>query len=620
MVTSSLARTRRFRPLAPWLVCLLGLFIYHRYSILSGLDQVQADNGDSRFIAFLLEHWNAVAEGKAHWRSPLIFYPLRGVLGYSDALFGMGALHVFLRHLGLGVFAAVNAQLVLLSGLAFAACYSFLRRGFGLATEACCVGAYYFAFGWPRYAQLVHEQLQFTFPLPLLALLALRILRDGLTITKAEGLILSAGFALLFALLISTTTYYALFFALALTLTVGLCLARTSSRRHIVAVLRRHAWSLAGGGLLLAAFAAPIIDVYRPVARLSGGRAWPEVTQFLVHPSDMEWMGRENFIWGWLFGHFPLRADRNWPEMRIGSGVVVGLAWGAATMWAIGAISGVRAAFLNPVLGSRASSAALILVVSAILQLSILCWPLNLSLWWLFYTSFPGLSGVRAVSRLELLIMLSIALALALVTQRLWACERRRRWVRSLLVCALAFGALEQAGTGYAYSGSQAERIARRVAVAVPAQCPAFYVVAPPGLLPPPPVVTTQAAFDAKAYLAANPDVAANWTGPAWDHYVKFGRAEHRYLDPEAGRRYRSTLFFYAYTVPLAATLSGKPAVNGLSGWTPPGYDLGDALATDAPVRLDRWMLNNGLPQGSVCTVEVPLDPADLPQRNDRLW
>ncbi len=594
----------------PVAAVLLGTLLYHRWSILSGLDLVQADNGDSRFIAFLLEHWNSVAAGTGRWRSPPIFYPTEGTLGYSDALFVMGWVQVLIRLTGLGVFAAMNAQLVLWSALAFTACMVFLRRAFGLSVPACCVGAYFFAFGWPRFAQLVHVQLQFTAALPILALLALVFLSNGTEIEPRRAFAMLAGFVGLAALLLATTTYYAMFFALALTLALLLCVADSAARRQIAAALRRHPLSLVGAGLLLAILLIPVAITYLPMIRLGTHRPWAEVAQFLATPADLGWMGRENLAWGWFFDRFPLQADQKWPEGRIGVGLVVSAAWIGSILWAI-RIAARRLAGGRNTPPAREGLAALVILTGAILQLCMLRLPGGLSPWWVIYQGFPGMAGIRAIGRLQLVVMLPMSLGLALMTQRLWYAAQR--WVRPALLVALAAAAVEQLGGTYLYSGRQAEMLARQVAAAVPAPCRAFYARAPLGTVPAPPQIHAEADFDAQAYLRANPDVALGWKGTAWEHYVRFGRTEQRFIDPDAATRRRMLLFFYGYTVPLAAVLAGKPAVNGLSGWAPVGYDLDDVLALDVTARVDRWLARAGVEPDRVCIVPVRLDPADLP-------
>ena len=46
-----------------------GLFVFHRATLLSGFDIVQADVGDSRLVVFLLEHWHRVWALDTGWAS-----------------------------------------------------------------------------------------------------------------------------------------------------------------------------------------------------------------------------------------------------------------------------------------------------------------------------------------------------------------------------------------------------------------------------------------------------------------------------------------------------------------------------------------------------------------------
>jgi hypothetical protein len=135
--------------------------VFHRYTVLSGFDLVQADPGDSRFIAFILEHWFKVFSGIDNWRSPPMFFPQSGTLGYSDALFGMAIPYSVFRAFGAGMFVSLNITLVLLSFLSYLACLWLLRRVFEFHWVASAVGAAFFAFNYPKFAQLAHIQLRF---------------------------------------------------------------------------------------------------------------------------------------------------------------------------------------------------------------------------------------------------------------------------------------------------------------------------------------------------------------------------------------------------------------------------------------------------------------------------
>ena len=132
-------RSTSIRLLVPSIAAIVGTAIYHRYSLLTGLDRVQADTGDSRFVVFLMEHWREAVRGHIDWRSPPIFWPLHDTLAYSDMLLGMGAIHSLFRTT-LPLFDAVNLQLILLSLGTFADAYLLLLRGFRLSVWGATAG------------------------------------------------------------------------------------------------------------------------------------------------------------------------------------------------------------------------------------------------------------------------------------------------------------------------------------------------------------------------------------------------------------------------------------------------------------------------------------------------
>ena len=604
-----MSRTSR---LVPLVAALVGLLIYHRYSLLTGLDRVQADTGDSRFIAFLLEHWNNALHGRAKWNSPPIFWPEQNTLAYSDLLVGMGVVHAALRSV-LDVFPAMTLQLILLSLATFAATYALLARGLRFSVWGATVGAYFFSYSWPRFAQLLHVQLQFTATLPLMALLAVECLRDGTELPARAFFWRAAALAALLVLTLATAYYDGVFFVLAAVVALLLGAAAPGFRNHLGRVVRRQWRAMAGALALAALLLAPLVYVYLPVLRVSQGRPWAEIAGFLPTPGTLFWMGPENLAWGWFFERWPaatILARR--PELRIGVGLIVSAAWIAAIFRAGLAVA--RPARLDRTrLDRTGATAALLVLTGLVLQLLMLRWPGDVSAWALVWRVFPGASAIRAVPRLELVVTLAMAVGLAGLTDAL-----RHRW-RLLLVAALGVAAIEQVGATQTYSGALAAALSRRVGDAIPANCRAAYVVAPPDILPPQPQPLDEAHFDAGAYLAANPDVAATWTDSPWQHYLRFGRAEGRLLDPYAMVIRTATMFFaYNYTIPLAAALRGIPVVNGLSGWEPPGWHLFDVLSPDAPAELGRWLQLKGVPPAAVCVVPIRVtlpEIADPPAR-----
>ena len=155
-------------------------FIFHRYTLLSNFDLVQADPYDSRFVASVLEHWFKVISGTDEWRSPPWFFPKKMTLGYSDALVGMAALYSVFRAFGADIFVSLNATLVLLSFLSYISCLWLLRTVFVFCWPASVFGAAFFAFNYPKFAQLAHAQLRFDAlqPIVLGVLLSLLLTRE----------------------------------------------------------------------------------------------------------------------------------------------------------------------------------------------------------------------------------------------------------------------------------------------------------------------------------------------------------------------------------------------------------------------------------------------------------
>src|SRR5687768_561950 len=80
----------------------LGLWQFHIPQFASNFDKFPGDRGDARLVAYLMEHWYRVLQGLASWRSPAMFYPVEGTIGYADLMLGYGIIYSALRTVGLG--------------------------------------------------------------------------------------------------------------------------------------------------------------------------------------------------------------------------------------------------------------------------------------------------------------------------------------------------------------------------------------------------------------------------------------------------------------------------------------------------------------------------------------
>jgi hypothetical protein len=163
------------------------------------------------------------------------------------------------------------------------------------------------------------------------------------------------------------------------------------------------------------------------------------------------------------------------------------------------------------------------------------------------------------------------------------------------------------------YSAHEAQQFETTIAGMVDRRCTAFYLKpAKNPFLGQDVDSMTEQNFDANAYLAANPDVAQNWHGSAFEHFIKHGKSENRSLSPAEGPLSGQ----YQLAASLAALATGVPTVNGISGKIPPGWgDLMRVFAQNIGERVNHWMQLNR-DSGSVCLLDHDLNGSEIPVRS----
>jgi hypothetical protein len=132
--------------------------------------KVPGDIGDPRFNSVVLEHLYRIVTGTqaALW-SPDFFFPFTGTLAFSDNHLGSGLVYVAARLLGAMREHAFDVWYLTGVVLNFvAALYALKRFGFSIAASA--VGGFLFTFAIPVLAQNGHAQLVYRFAIPLAAL------------------------------------------------------------------------------------------------------------------------------------------------------------------------------------------------------------------------------------------------------------------------------------------------------------------------------------------------------------------------------------------------------------------------------------------------------------------
>ena len=253
------------------MLCALGIVVTGYPTLVSGFAEVQGGLGDPLLVNFTLEHsyrWVAGMPLAEDLFSPPIFYPVRGVATYTDLLLGLAPLYWPWRFVGCEPHTAYQWWMLSCWTFNFLACYFLLKRGFRVSAFAAAMGAALFAFGSPRMANVMHQQLvaQFFLVASIWAAIELGRLSDRPEVSVRNWVwaaVLCAGLLLQFI-----TAFYPLFFALfASVAALSVATLSASIRPDLTRVLRHNALPLAVCASLAAIAVAPGTAEVSPISR-----------------------------------------------------------------------------------------------------------------------------------------------------------------------------------------------------------------------------------------------------------------------------------------------------------------------------------------------------------------
>ena len=375
---------------------------------------VPGDLSDARFNSVVLEHLYRVFNGSGTLWSPPYFYPFEGVLAFSDNLFGSAPIYILARLLGLSREHAFDAWFVVGTLLNYASALYALRR-MGASTVAAALGAFVFASGVPVPAQDAHAQLVYRFPIPLAVLAFWQMFEQ-------RRLAAFGRVAFFTTWQFYCSIYLGLFLAY---LFAAMLLAMLLVRRPLdqvqwranIAAAPVPARLAAGGVSLLSilAFVYLIDSYYRIKQTYNLWRPGASITELLPRPESyliadasplLAWLGR-GFI-------LPYRWEQ---QLFIG--------FGAIALLVVAAASRRRAAAAGL---TEVMLIALLVVFAGTLAVG------DFSLYHLI-SWLPGIEGIRAVSRVILVMLMPIALLVAFGVDAIW----RRGWASpSAAAAALA--------------------------------------------------------------------------------------------------------------------------------------------------------------------------------------
>ena len=421
--------------------------------------------GDSRLVTYSLEHSYLFVLRQAPHRSfwdPPIFYPARNVAAYTDTLLGLAPFYWIFRSAGIPPDTTFQLWLIVIGLLNFATFFLFLRKVFDLGAVGASAGAFLFAFGSPRTAQLHHPQLV-PHCLVVVALFALfKIFEIG---DRADGRKTLPIWILVFtaALVIQAYAAFYPFFFCCFLLAMALVTAGffADARRRLLAVLRRSPPAL---GLALVFAVVSLAPLARHYLRTSGDvglRDWRGVVE--NNPTWSSWwlLGHESWLYGWIH-------DTAWGAELAATSAEKTPLNGVGLLTSVLAVAGLYRH------RRRLAVRHLLLVASLAVLLATQLWP-GLSLWRGIHEVVPGAGALRVVGRIGTFVLIPLALGLALFVETAWAGAPtgRRAWLLgglALLVVA------EQGRDVRGFDKIDARRRVDVIAAGIEPRCEAFFL------------------------------------------------------------------------------------------------------------------------------------------------
>ena len=364
----------------------------------SWLGAIPGDYSDARFNSVVLEHLFQWLRGDpvSLW-NPNYFYPFKNILGFSDNHFGSGWAYAIFRAMGAEREYAYIGWFLIGSIFNYAASL-YVLRCFGFSLFASAAGAFVYAFGLPSLIQEAHAQLNYRFAVPLAFFSFTRYLGE-----KNPGYLAKTIFWV--AVQFYCTIYLGVFLSYLLAAVLLAAILATPKSFFKASAFKQtwFDWPNIGAGLLgcLSILAVVLLLLkYRSVNVVYGfGSADFETTYMLPRLSSYlladyvevsRWFGQQ-------FAEPIPPSYRHEHQLFFGFGVWVLVLMGTVLAWRYRAQQ----------LGKIASvSFALLVILTIDISGSSLYW-------WIL--KIPGLSAVRAVSRIGMILLLPIAILVAIM-------------------------------------------------------------------------------------------------------------------------------------------------------------------------------------------------------------
>jgi hypothetical protein len=451
---------------------LLGALVFFREQWDSSFKWLMGNDGDTRLAAYLSEHWFQVLHGQASWLNPSFFYPVKGVLGWSDTFFIYQVFYAPLRLLGADPFLALQLTIVIFSLVGFVTFVYLVRLGFGTGLPAAVACGLIFTFSNALWIHAGSPQLGGIYLVPAVLLIALLSWRAVAAGRRLRAGVLAALAGLLWGLILYSTYYIGWFSTLALVLVFVLLLligGRSFIRQVFSAVsLAAPIMAYAGVGLIVGLI--PFARTYLPVQHANN---YAYVVSTEGNLRDVFNVGNGNVLWSHVLtrtfkGHV---SNYELSYAVTPTVMLLALAGAALALWLL--LS--RRCYRQGV--ARLTVA---LTLSAI-AFTVLPLRTRFGTAWALIWHLPGASAMRAIDRIQvvtsMLAILAIAAAASELSRLTSTWNRWRIWqVAGLILLAVAIG--EQVNTSRTSYVNRVTQVAFLSSLSQPpAGCRRFFVV-----------------------------------------------------------------------------------------------------------------------------------------------
>ncbi len=406
-------------------IFLLEIFLFRAF--LQQEDLMFGNNGDGRFCMLATEHWYKVIRGGEGILDLNMFYPELKTLAYSDLFLGLAIPHVIFRFLGFNVYSAFRFTLIFIHGFGAYLTYWTLHKKLKLNNFASLVGTIIFVYSSiPNIYG--HPQLFAKFFYPLLAWCIISFFEET-ALTQRNPMkrcIYAMCTISVLALIFYTSGYLGYFAVIYMALfAIVYFIMKLYIQKNIIFEICNFVkeniwecvWYIIWGVLLF----LPFMIIYIPISREFGDRSWSEVLDFLPTIGNVFSIDSRNIFYGSIFQGLNFSASNT--ELATGIPIIVFILC-MFLFFQLKKNIGEKKNFIAvAVLFSIALNLLLILKIGA-----------NISAWYLIWKFIPGVSSIRAVSRLNHLITFGIAIFIAIGID---VCLKKKQYALNIMLFAL---------------------------------------------------------------------------------------------------------------------------------------------------------------------------------------